>query len=897
MALRFYYFNSTHWDREWYQPMENYRRHLVDTADGILKALENGKIEKYTFDGQTIVLEDILEIRPDWRERVQAQVAAGKLNVGPWYVMPDEFLISGESMIHNLLIGKEIAESFGHAPWHCGYICDIFGHAAQTPQIFAGFDLAPAVLWRGIHHDAPPFFYWESPDGTRCPVVRLPGECGYGAYTLKVTGLWDLPLDEETFKKRFKAYAENRRAICGDHIVITDALDHMHVNSHLQDQFRWIKELYPDCELIHTDYSETMQEFDGTNAVMTGELIDTCHRDYDSPPQIPHTLSSRYDVKSGNDRCANTMEYTTDPILAAMALNNKDNMLYFGKYAWKQLIKNHPHDSICGCSIDAVHRQMLPRFEAIDQVLSEIIDEHKHDDRYVNTGKTITEVTFDGVEESQRLNDIDKNGNYTIRIFNPMPWDRKETVELDIVLPTAAYPQMWAEPFGYEAFPCFHLFNENGEEVPYQRGKQKTNSQFNIHRADWRVRNILPVTVELELKASAWTTVQLKPSVARPRCFLSQLTGPRSAENKFIKLAIDTDGSIRITDKRTGKSFSRLNSFIIDREIGDGWNHVRPSGAAEYTQNLTARSVSVRTDGPNRTTFEIISDIQVPAELDYTYNGICESEVFKTLTIKSLVTLDASSPNVQIKTVINNNIKDFRLRLVVPTGISGKYFACQTYTFIEREAWRALGRTTEDYLEAEPVEKNFNGIVGKRDAEGGLAFVARYGLHEVGASAYNAGELYITLIRAFRKTVGTDGEVDGQLQKELTYEYSFNPLTAFDDNAALWKYMCTYRSQLPYYLVPAVDGVKGDSLLKIDGDLSFCTFKPLHSNETGKAILRLVNYKDTTASSVIKLARPARVVEVKLDETTEVAVIAEKASEFSVQAAPDKIKTYRIEFC
>jgi hypothetical protein len=479
-----------------------------------------------------------------------------------------------------------------------------------------------------------------------------------------------------------------------------------------------------------------------------------------------------------------------------------------------------------------------------------------------------------------------------------MPWDRKETVQLDIAIPTAKpYPQYWAEPFGYEAFPCFHIFNEKGEELPYQRGRQITNSQFRIYRADSRIRNILPVNVEVEMKASSWTTLQIKPSVARPRCFVSQLTGKRSAENKFIKLAVEADGSLKITDKRTGKSFSGLNSFIIDREIGDGWNHVRPSGAAEYLQAMSARSVAVRTDGPNCTVFEIIYDIKMPKELDYTRNGICESSDFETLTIKSLVTLEASSPNIRVKTEIVNNIKDFRLRLVVPTGISGKYFASQTFCFVEREPWRALGRTTEDYVEAEPIEKNFSGIVGKRDGEGGLAFVARYGLHEVGASDFAAGELYITLIRAFRQTVATNGEIEGQLLKELTFEYSFNPLTAFDDNAALWKYMCTYRSQLPYYMIPAVEGRNDAPVLKLEGDLSFCTFKPLQKVETGKAILRLVNYKDTTASSVIKLARPARVVEVKLDETTEVAVIAEKASEFSVQAAPDKIKTYRIEFC
>ena len=115
--MKFYYFNSTHWDREWYQPFQEFRKYLVDTTRVLLEIFERDPdYRRFTFDGQTIVLEDICEIRPDWRPKLEALIRAGKLNVGPWYVMPDEFLVSGEALIRNLLTGKKVAEEFGHAP-------------------------------------------------------------------------------------------------------------------------------------------------------------------------------------------------------------------------------------------------------------------------------------------------------------------------------------------------------------------------------------------------------------------------------------------------------------------------------------------------------------------------------------------------------------------------------------------------------------------------------------------------------------------------------------------------------------------------------------------------------------------------------------------------------------
>ena len=117
MSKHIYYFHSTHWDREWYQSFQAYRKYLIDTTERILNLLEDGTLEKYTFDGQTIVLKDILELRPGLRPRLEKLIQEGRLNVGPWYVMPDEFLVSAEAMLRNLQVGREIAREFGHEPW------------------------------------------------------------------------------------------------------------------------------------------------------------------------------------------------------------------------------------------------------------------------------------------------------------------------------------------------------------------------------------------------------------------------------------------------------------------------------------------------------------------------------------------------------------------------------------------------------------------------------------------------------------------------------------------------------------------------------------------------------------------------------------------------------------
>ena len=169
--------SHTHWDREWYLTYEQFRMRLVTLIDRLLDLLETEPAYKhFHLDGQTIVLEDYLEIRPEQEPRLRRAIESGRILIGPWYVMPDEFLVSGESLIRNLTRGHQISRQFG-GPMPVGYLPDLFGHVAQMPQIWRQFGLDNTILWRGFGGKNAEY-WWQAPDGSRVLMMHLPPE-GY----------------------------------------------------------------------------------------------------------------------------------------------------------------------------------------------------------------------------------------------------------------------------------------------------------------------------------------------------------------------------------------------------------------------------------------------------------------------------------------------------------------------------------------------------------------------------------------------------------------------------------------------------------------------------------------------------------------------------------------------
>src|SRR5215831_9117844 len=204
----------THWDREWYQTFQQFRMRLVHAIDRLLEILDRDpEFTHFMLDGQTIVLDDYLEVRPEQEERLKQYTRSGRIQVGPWYLQPDEFLVSGESLVRNLQIGLRQAAEFG-GQMRAGYVPDCFGHIAQLPQILRGFGSE-------AHKSE---FFWTAPDGTQVLVIFLASVMGY-------SNARDMPLVPEEFADRVELLAAPLLPM-----ATTNTLLFMNGSDHLEPQ-------------------------------------------------------------------------------------------------------------------------------------------------------------------------------------------------------------------------------------------------------------------------------------------------------------------------------------------------------------------------------------------------------------------------------------------------------------------------------------------------------------------------------------------------------------------------------------------------------------------------------------------------------------------------------------
>lgn len=904
--MKFYYFNATHWDREWYQGFQEYRKYLIDTTEVLLDNFENvPEFKKFTFDGQTICLEDIEEIRPDLREKLVNYIKENKLNVGPWYVMPDEFLVSGEAIIRNWIIGEKVAANYGGKCWPVCYICDIFGHTSQFPQMIKKFEFDGGVFWRGIDSKIKPYCFWQSPDKSEVKMVRLSVGDGYADFSLRVVNWANEKLDEELFKKRFGEWIENNKNFYGENFILSDALDHTMPLSDIALIFKWIKDLYPEAEIIHTDYREVFaNEYNENLQRIYNEQIYPCDNGRNVAWQISATLSSRYDIKRGNDLLQNKLEKVIDPALAQMSMAGNTKFNYLADYAWKSLIKNHPHDSICGCSKDSVHRAMLSRFEDIEQVNFVTSEEILSNDRQHVSGKSIRDCyPHISGDSGTVLAEGAKDGRYTIRISNTLPHKVRKISEIDIAfLSLASYPEKMAEPFGYEFINCFRIFDKNKKEIPYQLKEIKRSQLKRFYRQDVRRYDIYKVVLDTELEPSSWTSFFIEPSIdSRVRHFDSLFTSPESISNGKIRLDINSDGTFDITDLRTKQVYPKQNNYFLDREIGDGWNHVRPVGNKRIFASSSAQ-IRVVCDSPDYAEVEITKFYDVPAELVFnanineTYCGITESNEIRKLKIVSLVGIDSFSDNVHVKTEIDNNILDCRLELRIPTMIEGDYFANQMFYFINRVAGRTLGKLSENFKEAEVIEKNFNGIIGKCGKNGGIAFIADAGLHEAGTySDDETHSMVVTLYRAFRRTVHTNGETEGQLLKKMEFNYLLNCFDKEVDFAELHRQQLNLQTEFLNYKVKTEEllDFEDTSFIKLSDNMAFSTLKPTKNSEQKSCIFRFFNPSDKEETAEIEFAFDVKVAKCLLNEK-ELENFGMVGKKFTLKVSPWEIVTLKL---
>ena len=375
----------THWDREWYREFEIFRMRLLRVFDEILEALEDGLIPSFYFDGQVVALLDYLKIRPEKEALVRRFIEDKRLFIGPFYCLIDEFLTSEKLFRKNLEIGLKIARDYGCKNF-IGYLPDTFGHSDGVIKILKDFGLEEAVVWRGCG-DLPSEFIWGDSAGNKINAINLLR--GY---------FMDIFTSNLSIESKAKFLKENLNKIAecsGEVLLLPIGADHLGVPKDIKSQIAQVNEILQDYSIELGSIYDYIDAVKGNHKeVFEGEL-----RDNSKTFTLEGSYSSRADLKRLNIISTHKL-MRAERLVEYYSKNEKYSNLL--EYAYKLLLKNQAHDSICGCSTDDTHQENIIRYKKIQQVADNIVAEIRFEQGLYDKIVNLSGDDFAGVLETTK---------------------------------------------------------------------------------------------------------------------------------------------------------------------------------------------------------------------------------------------------------------------------------------------------------------------------------------------------------------------------------------------------------------------------------------------------------------------------------------------------------------
>lgn len=614
-----------HWDREWYFSTEESRILLVNNMEEIMDMLENNPdYPYYVLDGQTAVLEDYFAVKPENKERVKKLVQQGKLIIGPWYTQTDEMVVGAESIVRNLLYGLKDSKEFGN-PMMIGYLPDSFGQSSQMPMILNGFDIKYSIFWRGTserHGTDRTEFYWESDDGSRVLVQLLPLGYAIGKY---------LPEDEEELKERMdKYFSVLDRGATSEHILVPNGHDQMPIQKNIFTIMEKLRKLYPDREFFLSNYDNLLKEIEKNEnlPVIRGEFLDGKYM------RVHRSIySTRMDIKAANTRVENKITNILEPLASIAYSLGFEYHHGLIELIWKEIMKNHAHDSIGCCCSDKVHREILNRLFIAEEKTDRLIDFYK---------RKITDSI-----QTERKED-------RLTAFNLLPYDRHETVTATIIT----------------KLPVFGLEDCGGKKIEFEILKKEEMDPGLIDRQIVHYGNYDPFykyTVQFsdEIPAMGYKTYFVTEENTLPGHTLEE---KKVIETDYYSITVNDNGTLNITDKQANKEFKQVLLLENSGDDGDEYDYSPlENDHPIYSRDVQAEWKAVQNQYEGN--IEIQLTLPVPADLNERKSGKRSSEVQVTWNI----TVPNDKPLIKIKAKINNRAKDHRLRAYVPAQIASRF--------------------------------------------------------------------------------------------------------------------------------------------------------------------------------------------------------------------------------
>jgi len=890
--MQIHYVPSTHWDREWYLPFQGFRYKLVKVIDHLLEVLEADPEYRYfVFDGQTVALDDYLEIMPQNRPRLEALIRDGRILIGPWYTMPDERILSGESLIRNLMRGYADAARWGVEPMRYGYVCDIFGHIAQMPQIFAGMGIPHALVWRGANDGThPSLFRWRAPDGSEVVTWRPSDD---GAYS-SGKPIWEAANAAKPGTKKWREgvleAARHMQELEGGRsdvpvVLWLDGQDHQAPSAHLPRALETVRRAMPEVDVHFSNlpaFAAAVEPHREKLPTVEGELVEPARDESRWLAVIPHCLSSYYPMKQANDRCQAELESWVEPYHVWATVAAQAPTGSFIDRAWEYLLQNHPHDSICGCSIDQVHKDTEYRYDQCEVIAAHVLKECQEN-----------VLAAAGEAEGEGL---------TVSLFSASPTRRTRVVTLEFDYPRDL-PTRRIDGFPGDPIPCFDLVDAKGRTVDYQLQSyvKEPQHQDPLTAVEGGLRDYFRIraAVEVTLDGIGQTSLRAVPRQKAYRSMGSQLTGPGRAENEHLAVTVQNSGAITLRDKQSGALYEDLCLFEDTADIGDGWYHVRPVANQTFLSTGFPTGVSVLADGPLSTTFRIEKTLMLPTCFAWMERRRSDERAPVRLVLD--VTLNKGARHLECRASLDNAVRDHRIRVLFPTGVGGSdWFAGQPFTVVRRR--RGVDSQTFDWQESEVAEKSFVGLAGVNDSTSGLAVIAGHGLHEIAVEDDEAGTVALTLMRGFKRNVqnaqlAAPAPMDqrSQLLGRMDFAWCLAPLDGKPDGGALWSLVQEFQTGTR---VRAHRGAaQDDTFLRVKSGAVQVSALKLAQDGDG-VILRVFNPADGLARDVLEFGCAfASAIEVNhAEEPLAGARTLKGGRSLSVSLPRQRIRTYRLRF-
>jgi mannosylglycerate hydrolase len=769
----------THWDREWYLPFQRFRLQLVGLVDRLLDLMEADERYRFTLDGQLTTLDDYLEVRPESEPRIRRLVEEGRLAIGPWHVLMDEFFVSGETILRNLEQGLRRGEELGGA-MRVGYLPDMFGHIAQMPQILRSVGIDQAVVWRGVPAAIDSHaFDWEAPDGSSVRAEYLPHGYGNGATLLDVPG---------RLAQKLSAVHESLREFFGDDPVLA-----MYGTDHtepLPELAALIEESGAAVELSTLpDYLATA---DGGNGLLRwrGELRSSARAN-----MLMGTTSARIDLKAAMARAERALTRYAEPFQALYGGVWPERFL---DLAWRRVLESSAHDSICGCSADEVSAQVLVRCAEAEQIASGLAE-----DAAAEVARGVARGSILALNPSPER----RTGLVELNLRVPHEWEElalelpdgtlataQEVARNDPLLHTVEVRggevsewlrrrlhgrELFARRLnGFELGERSLTLEVDDEDDPVWLGIDELRHEIDAAtKADadavWKVRILARprrrVATNVPVPPLGWTAV--RPVEGRGEVEDPVEAGALTLDNGLLAIAVADDGTFEINGL---KGIGRL---VDGQDAGDSYNYAPPD--VDRVVEMPERvSIECTAGGPVRAELAIVRqyDWGMPVELT------------------TLVELRAGEPFCRLRVSFDNPRGDHRLRFHIPLVEDVDSSVAEGQFAVVERGLEAEGGFGEHPLPTFPA----HGFV----AAGGMAVLLD---HVMEYELVDGRELALTLLRsigmisrsahAYRESpAGPELEIpDAQCRRGWSIAFALFPHEGGWDDAGVLTQLERYR--------------------------------------------------------------------------------------------------------